>query len=79
MLPGLSGARFGQALATARTFVSGAMSGRLSGKGMRDANNEAEKCRRLQEYAETRRRADEALRRADAVMQSAGDRDEEAN
>ncbi len=68
MFAGLSTSRPGRALAIAKAFVAGL----LAGKGRGD-ENDAGTCRLLQEHAETRRRADEALRRADAVMGFAAD------
>ena len=68
MFAGLSTSRPGRALAIAKAFVAGL----LAGKGSRK-EKDAGTCRCLQEHAETRRRADEALRRADAVMGFAAD------
>ena len=74
VLAWLAGTRIGRITAAATAAILGALA--LYGKGRRDARQAGEH-ERLKDYAETRKRADEALARAEADQRSADERLEE--
>ena len=67
----LAATRIGRMAVAAGVFVLGALA--LIGKGRRDAQR-AEERRKLKDYHETRKRADEALQRAEADTRPADER-----
>ena len=70
----LAGTRIGRIVAAAGVAMVGILT--VYGKGRRDAQR-AEERRRLKDYTETRKRADEALQRAEADKRPADERLEE--
>ena len=67
----LAGTRLGRMVVAAGALALGALA--LIGKGRRDEQR-AEERRKLKDYAETRKRADEALARAEADTRPADER-----
>ncbi len=67
----LATTRFGRMAAAASVAVIGILT--IYGKGRRDAEL-AEERRKLKDYAETRKRADDALQRAEADKRPADER-----